>query len=109
MEKVLHEFKRTFGDVWVDLDTAAQREGRNFVDAFLNAERNRLGDEFRAALFKRTAGHPLFTIELLRAMQERGDLLQDARADGAWIAVPDLAWDELPARGGGDRGARRPA
>ena len=98
LEKLLHEFKRTFGDVWVDLDTAAQREGRDFVDAILNAERNRLGDEFRAALFKRTAGHPLFTVELLRAMQERGDLLQDVRADGAWIAVPDLDWDQLPAQ-----------
>ena len=98
LEKVLHEVKRTFGDVWVDLDTAAQREGRDFVDAFLDAERNRLGDEFRAALFKRTAGHPLFTVELLRAMQERGDLLQDVRADGAWIAGPDLEWDELPGR-----------
>jgi DNA-binding SARP family transcriptional activator/tetratricopeptide (TPR) repeat protein len=98
LEIVVHEFKRTFGDVWVDLDAAAQREGRHFVNAFLGAERNRLGDEFRAALFKRTAGHPLFTVELLRAMQERGDLLQDARADGAWIAGPDLDWDALPAR-----------
>ena len=98
LEMVVHEFKRTFGDVWVDLDAATQREGRHFVNAFLGAERNRLGDEFRAALFRRTAGHPLFTVELLREMQERGDLIQDARADGAWIAGPDLDWDALPAR-----------
>jgi len=98
LEKVLDEFRRTFGDVWVDLDTSGQREGRAFVDAFLDSERNRLGSKFRAALFKRTAGHPLFTVELLRAMQERGDLLRDAGADGAWIVGPDLNWDELPPR-----------
>jgi adenylate cyclase len=98
LEKVLHELKRTFGDVWVDLDAAVEREGRGFVDALLDAERNRLGKEFRTALFHRTAGHPLFTVELLRAMQERGDLLQDIRADGAWIEGPELDWRELPAR-----------
>jgi adenylate cyclase len=98
LEVVLHELKRTFGDVWVDLDVAVQREGRGFVDALLDTERNRLGREFRADLFHRTAGHPLFTVELLRAMQERGDLLRDVRADGAWIEGPALDWRELPAR-----------
>ncbi len=97
LEKVLREFKRTFGDVWVDLDLTEQREGRRFVDAFLDTEPNRLGEDFRAALFRRTAGHPLFTIELLRSMQERGDLLRD-EADGAWIADASLDWGALPAR-----------
>jgi adenylate cyclase len=97
LEKVLHEFKRTFGDVWVDLDLADQVEGRRFVDAFLDTEPNRLEETFRAALFHRTAGHPLFTIELLRAMQERGDLVRD-EADGAWIQGPELDWQALPAR-----------
>jgi adenylate cyclase len=97
LEKVLREFKRTFGDVWVDLDLAEQREGRRFVDAFLDAEPNRLGEDFRAALFRRTAGHPLFTIELLRTMQERGDLVRD-EADGAWIQGAALDWGALPAR-----------
>ncbi len=97
LEKVLHELKRTFGDVWVDLDLADQREGRRFVDAFLDAEPNRLGEDFRAALFRRTAGHPLFTIELVRSMQERGDLVRD-EADGAWLQRPGLDWQALPAR-----------
>lgn len=97
LAKVLHEFKRTFGDVWVDLDLADQREGRRFVDAFLDIEPNRLGEDFRTALFHRTAGHPLFTVELLRSMQERGDLLRD-EADGAWIQGPGLDWQTLPTR-----------
>jgi DNA-binding SARP family transcriptional activator len=97
LEQALHEFKRTFGDVWVDLDRVDQTEGRRFVDAFLDTELNRLGEGFRAALFHRTEGHPLFTIELLRVMQERGDLVRDT-ADGAWIEASSLDWEKLPAR-----------
>ena len=93
---VLSEFKRTFGDVWVDLGRADGTEGRRFMDAFLDTERNRLAEGFRAALFHRTEGHPLFTVELLRAMQERGDLLKDE--DGCWIEGPTLDWEALPAR-----------
>jgi tetratricopeptide (TPR) repeat protein len=96
LAKVLSEFKRTFGDVWVHLGRAEDIEERRFVDALLDIETNRLGETFRAALFDRTRGHPLFTIELLGAMQERGDLLNDA--DGAWIEGPTLDWEVLPAR-----------
>jgi tetratricopeptide (TPR) repeat protein len=98
LETALREFKRTFGDVWVDLDRADQTEGRKFVDAFLDTELNRLGEGFRAALFHRTEGHPLFTVELLRVMQERGDLIRDIDADGAWIEGPTLDWEKLPVR-----------
>jgi tetratricopeptide (TPR) repeat protein len=93
---VLSEFRRTFGDVWVDLDQADRTEGRRFVDALLDAQPNRLAEGFRATLFQRTEGHPLFTVELLRAMQERGDLVMDR--DGSWIEGPVLDWQTLPAR-----------
>jgi adenylate cyclase len=96
LAKVLSELKRAFGDVWVDLGRADEVEGRAFVDAVLDAEPNRLGNEFRATLFERTGGHPLFTVELLRAMQDRGELLKDE--DGAWNAGPTLDWEVLPAR-----------
>ncbi|NIV32085.1 MAG: hypothetical protein GWN58_22170, partial [Anaerolineae bacterium] len=86
LEKVLAEFRRRFGDVWVDLTRADQMEGRRFVEAFLDTEPNRLGEDFRGALFQRTGGHPLFTVELLRAMQERGDLVQSG--DGEWVEGP---------------------
>jgi tetratricopeptide (TPR) repeat protein len=66
------------------------------VNALLDAEPNRLAAGFRASLFDRTVGHPLFTVELLRAMQERGDLVQDVQ--GAWIEGPTLNWELLPAR-----------
>lgn len=96
LAKVLSEFKLTFGDVWVDLGRAKKGEDRRFVDALLDIERNQLGESFRTALVDRTGGHPLFTVEMLRAMQERGDLLRDA--DSTWIESPTLDWKIIPAR-----------
>jgi len=96
LEKVVAEFKRYFGDVIVDLDRAAKAEGRAFVDAFLDTEPNRLGEAFRNALYRHTGGHPLFTVELLREMQARGDLVQDE--EGCWVEGPHLDWAALPAR-----------
>ena len=96
LEQVLAEFKRAFGDVWLDLAEVPQPEGRRFVDAFLQTEPNRLGEDFRQALFEHTSGHPLFTVELLRTMQERGDLVQDS--SGCWVEGSALDWDTLPAR-----------
>lgn len=96
LAKVVNEFKRAFGDVWLDLDRIEKAEERRFVDALLDSEPNRLGKEFRTALFERTAGHPLFTVELLRALRERRDLRRDT--DGAWIESSSLNWQVLPAR-----------
>jgi DNA-binding SARP family transcriptional activator len=93
LEPVVNEFKRHFGDIMVDLGEA---EGRQFVDAFLDTEPNRLGDAFRQTLYRQTRGHPLFTVELLRGMEERGDLVQDQ--EGRWVEGPALDWETLPAR-----------
>jgi predicted ATPase len=96
LQKVLAEFKRYFGDIRIDLDLAQEAEGRQFVDALLDTEPNRLNQEFREAMHHHTEGHPLFTVELLRHMQERGDLVQDER--GRWIADSSLDWGLLPTR-----------
>jgi adenylate cyclase len=96
LEKVLAEFKRYYGDLSVDLNRAKEEGGRHFVDAFLEVEPNRLGEGFRQALYHHTGGHPLFTIELLRDMQERGDLVQDGA--GMWTEGLALDWAGLPAR-----------
>ncbi|MGD8752628.1 MAG: ABC transporter substrate-binding protein [Anaerolineales bacterium] len=96
LEKALSEFKRSFGDIWIDLDQTNQREGRTFVEAFVDTEPNVLGGIFRHALFQHTEGHPLFTIELLRAMQERGDIHKDV--DGRWVQADELDWATLPPR-----------
>jgi adenylate cyclase len=96
LESVVNEFSRYYGDIWVDLGQTAEPEGRQFVDAFLDTEPNRLGEAFRQALFGHTAGHPLFTIELLQDMQERGDLTLDE--EGRWVEGPALDWSALPLR-----------
>jgi len=71
-------------------------DGRHFVEAYLDTQPNRLGADFREALFDRTGGHALFTVELVRELQERGDVRQDA--DGQWIDGPAIDWNTLPAR-----------
>jgi predicted ATPase len=90
---VVNEFQRDFGDITVNL---GQAESRDFVEAFLDSEPNRLGVAFREMLYRQTHGHPLFTIELLRGLQERGDLVQDP--GGQWVEGPTLDWETLPAR-----------
>ena len=95
LEPVLHEFQRTFGDILVDLDQAEKMDGRQFVDALLDSEPNRLDEAFRLSLYQRTKGQPLFTIELLRDLQERGDIDRDE--NGRWKASAELDWMVIPA------------
>lgn len=89
----VHELLSTRLAELVDLGDAADA---SFVDAVLDSEPNALGPAFRGRLAERTGGHALFTIELLRGMQARGDLRRDAH--GRWAEGPGLRWDALPAR-----------
>jgi DNA-binding SARP family transcriptional activator/predicted ATPase len=93
LDPVVNELRREFGDIFVHL---ALTEDQDFVNALLDSEPNRLTISFREMLFRQTRGHPLFTIELLRGMQERGDLVHDLNGD--WIEGPALDWERLPAR-----------
>lgn len=96
LPKMLSEFKRCFGDIWIDLSHPKEKGGRLFVDALLDIKPNHLAEDFRQALSARTGGHPLFTVELLQAMKEQGDLLQDD--NNCWINDANLDWDLFPAR-----------
>ncbi|MBE7468876.1 MAG: hypothetical protein DPW09_07320 [Anaerolineae bacterium] len=93
LEPVINELKRRYGQVELDL---SQGMSRRFVEAFLDTQPNELGPEFRAALYQKTQGHPLFTIELLRDMQERADLIKNEQ--GRWVEGRSIRWDSLPAR-----------
>jgi DNA-binding SARP family transcriptional activator len=101
LERVVGELQRDAGQLRLDL---GQAEGRALIDALLDSEPNRLDEAFRAALYQQTGGHPLFTIELLREMQERGALTSDETC--GWIASPTLHWTRLPARVEGVIGER---
>ena len=93
LESVINEFRREFGDILLNVD---QIEGRKFIEAFLNSEPHRLGPSFREMLYHQTQGHPLFTIELLRGLQERGDIVRDP--EGYWVEGLSLDWVTLPVR-----------
>jgi serine/threonine protein kinase/tetratricopeptide (TPR) repeat protein len=93
LESVVNELKGIFGDIELEL---GQAEGHHFVNAFIDTEPNRLSASFRETLYRQTEGHPLFTVELLRSMQEQGMLVKDK--ENQWIEGPSLKWDALPAR-----------
>ncbi len=103
-ESILNELKRYFGDIVVDLSRAASKDGRAFTDALIDSEPNHLDGAFRERLFARTDGHPLFTVELLRNLQERGNLVKDQ--EGRWIQASNVDWGALPARVEGVIGER---
>ncbi|MEJ2351920.1 MAG: BTAD domain-containing putative transcriptional regulator [Anaerolineales bacterium] len=96
LDSVLDEFKRLFGNTEIILGHGKWELDRRFVDALLDTEPNLLADDFRAQLTYSTRGHPLFTIEMLREMQERSDITQDQA--GRWIASSTITWDALPGR-----------
>jgi DNA-binding SARP family transcriptional activator/energy-coupling factor transporter ATP-binding protein EcfA2 len=93
LERVVNELEREHGNLRLELPAAP---GRAFVDALLDSEPNALPESFREALTCRTGGHPLFTVELLRGLQDRGDLVHDAQ--GRWTPSAALDWDHLPSR-----------
>lgn len=96
IEKMLAEFKRIYGDIHIDLDQIGEQESKQFIEEYLDTEPNKLDSSFRDDLFRHTGGHPLFTIELLRALEARGDIQFDQTQK--WIDNPSLDWRKLPAK-----------
>src|SRR5262249_46471894 len=96
LAEMLSELKGRHGDVWLDLGDLAEADGWRFVEAYLDTRPNRLSPAFREALFARTAGHALFTVELVRELRERGDVRQDD--EGQWVDGPAINWNTLRAR-----------
>ncbi|MEZ4728849.1 MAG: hypothetical protein R3E79_17085 [Caldilineaceae bacterium] len=93
---VLAELKRHYGDIWIDLTDIDMQHGRAFVDAYLDAQPNRLAETFRRPLFACTAGHPLFTVELFHDLQVRGAVQLDR--EGRWVAAQHIDWDKVPTK-----------
>jgi predicted ATPase/DNA-binding XRE family transcriptional regulator len=93
LDSLVNEIRTRFGRYEIDLDNV---EPYRFIDALLETEPNRLDATFRDTLLRQTAGHPFFTIELLRAMQEQGALTKDEK--GHWIEAAALDWRTLPRR-----------
>lgn len=95
LASILSEIKRLRGDIWVELGQD-RGDGRDFVDALLDTEPNRLSEGFRAKMAQYTGGHPLFTVEMLRDMKEQQYLFQNE--EGLWVESRNITWDTLPRR-----------
>jgi DNA-binding SARP family transcriptional activator/predicted ATPase len=93
LEGILREFQASLGDIHIDL---MENEGIDFVEAVLDVEPNLLSKGFSELLHRHTGGNPLFTIELLRGMQIKGDIYRNEQ--GKWVEGKLLNWDRLPMR-----------
>ncbi len=103
LARVVDELRNRLGDIELDLDDA---DGRAFLDAYL-ATGGPVDGEFAEAIFARTQGHPLYTIELVRMLKAQAARLSsgpsalpagaDQRPDERH-EEPQVTWDRLPAR-----------
>ena len=93
LEPLANEMRRLFGNNTLNLNEA---QDRTFLDSILDSEPNQFDSSFRQLIYRQTHGNPLFTIELLRGMQERGDLRRNE--SGQWVEETALDWETLPAR-----------
>lgn len=66
------------------------------MQAYLDRQPNHFDQDFRETLFRHSAGNALFTVELLHAMQARGEVVQDTA--GRWVQRYPINWEQLPAR-----------
>lgn len=101
VQRVRREVEQRFREAVIDLDGT---DGHAFLEAWLDSQPNTLGAGFREALWRQTGGHPLFTVELLRAMQERGELVREH--DRGWTLTREVTWEALPDRIAGVLGER---
>lgn len=95
LEEMLSDIQRYYGNVVIDLTpTIGGVSGRDFVNAVIDNEPNVIDQNFRDRVFQRTEGHPLFTVELLRLLQQQGVLSKNPH--GQWCLVGEVDLDTLP-------------
>ncbi|MEN8234880.1 MAG: AAA family ATPase [Actinomycetota bacterium] len=91
LEPVIRELQAIRSDCAIELGS-----DRGFVDALVDSEPNELDGAFRDRLYSYTEGHPLFTVEMVRGMQDRADIRRNQA--GIWTAQESLDWEALPTR-----------
>jgi transcriptional regulator with XRE-family HTH domain/tetratricopeptide (TPR) repeat protein len=69
LQNILSEWQGQRAEVFINLDKP--ESARRFVDALLENNPNPLPEAFRRHLAQLTGGHPLFTVEVLRYLQEQ--------------------------------------
>ncbi len=111
LEPVTAELTRYYGNARIDLDQAPAESGAAddafaFVSAYVESaySPHTLDDDFLHLIADRTEGHPLFVVELLRDLEERGWLAHGA--DGGWMVTQSVTFEALPPRVEGIIGER---
>jgi len=93
LEAARHRLRQKYGDFEVRV---GEKDGREFIDALVDTSANDFDEDFREAMFRQTKGHPLFAVELMRDLRERGMLVEGE--DGVETVAQAIDWDALPAR-----------
>jgi predicted ATPase len=93
---MLPELKRKFGRMEINLEDTDQFDRKRFVNEYLDSEPNNFDDKFKEALYQHTAGHPLFTVELLRQMEDQGVIFKNE--EGRWFVSDELSWGNMPVK-----------
>ncbi|MDM8519080.1 tetratricopeptide repeat protein [Anaerolineales bacterium HSG6] len=95
MKMLLNEVKRYRGNVWLNIETISNDKKWMLVNNIIDAQKNRLSQNFKEKLFYHTGGSPLFVVELLHYMQEKGEIYID---EGYWFEKANIEWDFIPAK-----------
>jgi len=93
LEQAVSELQSSFREARIDLD---QGEAGGLANTVLDAIPHAFGDAFRSKFARQTGGNPLFACELLRDMQDRGDLVKDSK--GKWVESDSVTWTAAPPR-----------
>lgn len=93
LNQVLRELRLVYGDIEIGLET---KENDQFVEAYLKTQPNLLSARFKQKLCELTSGHPLYTVELLKGMVERGEIVKNER--GEWEETGTINWEKLPVK-----------
>jgi hypothetical protein len=93
LREAIGEIMRYDKDAQVLLSPLSEQGIRQLVDKLYPG--NKFGDKLTPYLTASTSGAPLFVVESLRLMQERGEIAKDA-VDGRWMLTRDLNEGDLP-------------
>lgn len=93
LRESINEIMRYDKDAVVMLSPLSEQGIRQLVDRLYPG--NKFGDRLTPYLVASTSGAPLFVVESLRLMQERGEIAKDA-GDGRWMLTRDLNEGDLP-------------
>ena len=80
--KMARELHHLYGGIAINLEDQKVEDERDFVNAYLDSEPNKLDNNFREVFFKHTQGHALFTAELLSTLKDKRRYLSGRMVNG---------------------------